>query len=224
VAEIEQSQYIENPETIALQSFTQIRRELAAANYHFEPPIADVVERIIHSTADFDFAENTRLSSGAVEAGVGALQRGCPILCDVNMVRVGINRSRVERLGGSIHCFVAEPETRLRARDAHSTRSAMGIRLAAERNLLNESIVAVGNAPTALYETIRLVSQGFRPALIIGVPVGFVSTAESKDSLTELSVVPWITTLGRKGGSPVAVAVVNALLRLAADAPATEVD
>ena len=217
-------QYLENPEAIAARSFAQIRRELAAANYHFEPPLADVVERIIHSTADFDFADITRSSAGAIEAGVRALQDGCAVVCDVNMVRVGINKPRVERLGGTVHCLVAEADTRRRAELAQITRSAMGMRLAAEQGLLADSVVAIGNAPTALYELIRLVVEGTRPALIIGVPVGFVSTAESKFALTQITEVPWITTVGRKGGSAVAVATVNALLRLAANAPASEVN
>jgi precorrin-8X/cobalt-precorrin-8 methylmutase len=96
--------------------------------------------------------------------------------------------------------------------------------LAAEQGLLDGSIVAIGNAPTALYEVIRLMSEGVRPALVIGVPVGFVSTAESKTALMQVTTVPWIVTVGRKGGSTVAVAIVNALLRLAADVPATETD
>ncbi len=100
----------------------------------------------------------------------------------------------------------------------------MGIRLAAENGWLDNGLVLIGNAPTALYEVINLVDQGLRPALIVGVPVGFVSTVESKNALTQVTAVPWITTIGRKGGSPVAVAIVNALLRLAIDAPATEVD
>jgi precorrin-8X/cobalt-precorrin-8 methylmutase len=216
--------YPYNPETIAADSFTLIRRELQATGYHFNPPIADIIERIIHSTADFEFAKITRFSPGAIAAGIEALQRGCPITCDVNMVRVGISRPRVAKLGGSIHCFVTDPETRERAQAANTTRSAMGIRRAAEQGLLANGIVVIGNAPTALYETIQVVTKDARPALIIGVPVGFVSTVESKAALTAITTIPWITTVGRKGGSPVAVAIVNALLRLATNAPAKAID
>lgn len=216
--------YPGNPETIAADSFGLIRRELQAAGYHFDPPVAAVIERIIHSTADFEFARNTRFSPGAITAGIQALKRGCPLTCDVNMVRVGISRPRVAALDGSIHCLVAEPETRARAQAANTTRSAMGIRRAAEQGLLANGIVVIGNAPTALYEAIQLASEDAPPALIVGVPVGFVSTVESKAALTAMTTVPWITTVGRKGGSPVAVAIVNALLRLAIDAPATAVD
>ncbi len=212
------------PADITAGSFQLIRRELAAAGYQFEPPQAAVIERIIHSTADFDFAQTTRFSLNAIEAGREALRRGRAVVCDVNMVRVGISQPRVATLGGSLHCFVAEPETRQRAEAEATTRSALGIRLAAERGLIEGGLVVIGNAPTALYEAIRLVEAGARPALIVGVPVGFVSTVESKEALTQVTAVPWITTLGRKGGSPVAVAIVNALLRLAVDTAATEVD
>ncbi len=216
--------YNNNPQTIAHDSFAQIRHELAQAGHHFEAPLVDIVERIIHSTADFDFADTIRLSPEAIIAGVTALQKGCPIICDVNMVRVGISQPRVADLGGTLHCFVAEPETRQRARTDGTTRSVMGMRRAAEQGLLEHSIAVIGNAPTALYEVIELANHSYQPALIIGVPVGFVSTVESKEVLTRVTNVPWITSLGRKGGSPVAVAIVNALLRLAIDAPATDVD
>jgi precorrin-8X/cobalt-precorrin-8 methylmutase len=216
--------YPHQPEAIARDSFALIRQELQAAGYRFAPPLADIVERIIHSTADFDFAELLRLSPGAIEAGLEALRRGCAVVCDVNMVRVGISEPRLAQLGGSLHCFVADPEARQRAEAGGTTRSAAGIRLAAERNLLSGGIIVVGNAPTALFEILNLVAEGHHPALIVGVPVGFVSTAESKTALMAQTFVPWMVTVGRKGGSPVAVAIVNALLRLAAEAPATEVD
>jgi precorrin-8X/cobalt-precorrin-8 methylmutase len=218
------SLYPHQPEAIARDSFALIRQELQAAGYSFEPPLADIVERVIHSTADFEFAELLRLSPGAIEAGLQALRQGCALICDVNMVRVGVSAPRLAGLGGSLHCFVAEPEVRARAEAAGTTRSAAGIRLAADKGLLAGSLVVIGNAPTALFETLNLVAEGHRPALIVGVPVGFVSTAESKAALMTLEEVPWLVTMGRKGGSPVAVAIINALLRLAAEAPATEVD
>jgi precorrin-8X/cobalt-precorrin-8 methylmutase len=140
------------------------------------------------------------------------------------MVRVGISERRLAALGGASYCFVADEATRRRAELDQITRSASGIRMAAERGLLTGGIVAIGNAPTALYEIIKLVEAGVRPALVIGVPVGFVSTAESKAALMEVTSVPWIVTAGRKGGSTVAVAIVNALLRLATHAEAGEVD
>jgi precorrin-8X/cobalt-precorrin-8 methylmutase len=134
------------------------------------------------------------------------------------MVRVGISAQRLGALGGMLHCFIDDEKVRERATAAGSTRSTQSMRLAAERGTLAGSIVAVGNAPTALYEVIRLAREGVRPALVVGVPVGFVGTAESKAALMELPGVPWIVTTGYKGGSTIAVAAVNALLRLATDA------
>jgi len=216
--------YIRDPATIAADSFAIIRAELTERGCQFEPSLAAVVERIIHSTADFDFAVITRTSPGAIEAGVRALRAACPVITDVHMVRAGISTLRLAALGGAVHCFVADEVTRQRAQAAQVTRSAIGIRLAAEHGLLTGSIVAIGNAPTALYEVIRCIEEGLRPALVIGVPVGFVSTAESKEALMQVTEVPWLVTVGRKGGSTVAVAIVNALLRLAGDLPATEID
>lgn len=218
------AKYIQNPTAIAADSFSLIRAELKAAGFQFEPSLADVIERIIHSTADFDFAAITQTSSGAIEAGVQALRVGCTVVTDVHMVRVGISAQRLAALGGAAHCFVADEVTRQRARAAQITRSAIGIRLAAEQGLLEGGLVVIGNAPTALYEVIRCIEEGARPALVVGVPVGFVSTVESKTTLMQLTAVPWIVTVGRKGGSTVAVAIVNALLRLAINSPATEVD
>jgi len=215
---------VNHARSIAERSFTIIRAELAARGTRLAPPLDAVVERIIHSTADFEFATITRASSGAVEAGVDALRGGRQVVTDVQMVRAGISAARLAALGGLAHCFVAEEETRRRAAAECTTRSAMGIRVAAERGLLEGGIVAIGNAPTALDEIVRLIGMGARPALVIGVPVGFVGTAESKAALMRVASVPWIATDGRKGGSPVAVAVVNALLRLAAGADASEID
>lgn len=217
-------QHTQQPSTITSRSFEIIRRELRDAGYAYAPAEAAVVERIVHSTADFDFAEITRIGANAIEAGVAALRAGCAVVTDVNMIRVGISSRRVSALAGSLHCFVADPETRQRAEVAGTTRSAMGMRIAAERELVNGGIVVIGNAPTALFEVIRLAEEGVRPALIVGVPVGFVGAVESKQALTAVEAVPWITTEGRKGGSPVAVAIVNALLRLASGVPATDVD
>jgi len=210
------------PESIAADSFTIIRRHLDAQGYAFDPLTLALVERIIHSTADFEFAELVRNSPGAIEAGVQALRSGCAVLTDVHMVRVGISAQRLGALGGAVHCLVDDPEVHRRATATGSTRTTQSMRLAAERGLLADSIVAIGNAPTALYEVIQLVHQGVRPALVVGVPVGFVGTAESKAALMNLTSVPWLVTSGNKGGSTIAVATVNALLRLAADASNAE--
>ncbi len=215
---------MKTPAGIAADSFAIIRHELQARSLAFEPPLDAVIERIIHSSADFEFAELTRVSPGAIEAGIAALRAGSSVITDVQMARVGISAPRLSHFGGSAYCFVADEKVRQRAAAEGVTRSALGMRLAAERGLLTEGIVAVGNAPTALNEIIRLIESGKRPALIVGTPVGFVGTVESKLALMEQTVVPWVVTTGYKGGSTIAVAIVNALLRLAMGAPATETD
>lgn len=214
---------MQTPEAIATESFAIIQRHLQAEGHTFEPHVAAVIERIIHSQGDFEFATLTRTSPAAIDAGLQALRSGCSIVTDVQMVRVGINAQRLTALGCQAHCFVTNADIQERAATAGTTRSAMGMQVAAERGLLEGGIVAIGNAPTALHAVLRLVEEAdVRPALIIGVPVGFVGTAESKASLMEITSVPWLVTTGTKGGSTVAVAVVNALLRLAMDELSTD--
>ncbi|NJN65596.1 MAG: precorrin-8X methylmutase [Chloroflexaceae bacterium] len=210
------------PAAIAADSFAIIRQRLTEMGHRFDPPMAVVVERIIHSTADFEFADLVRASPGALQAGKTALLAGCPIITDVNMVKVGISTPRLTRLGNVTYCFVASEEVQKRAEAEGTTRSALGMRAAAEHSLMRDSIVAVGNAPTALYEVVRLIQAGERPALVIGVPVGFVGTTESKAALMEQTTVPWIVTTGCKGGSTIAVAMLNALLRLATEGSNSE--
>lgn len=207
-----------HPHTIAAESFAIIRQGLVERGTTLALPLAAVVERIIHTTADFEFVELVQASPGAVEAGVDALQAGCAVIADVHMVRVGIGATRLAGLGGSLHCLIDDQEVTERARATGTTRGAQSMRLAAERGLLDGSIVAIGNAPTALDEVVRLIEQGARPALVVGVPVGFVGAAESKAALAEVTTVPWLVTTGRKGGSTIAVATINALLRLAVGA------
>jgi precorrin-8X/cobalt-precorrin-8 methylmutase len=212
------------PERIAGESFAIIRAELAALGLRVDPPLQAIVERVIHSTADFEFATITRASEGAVEVGLAALRGGCALLTDVRMVQVGVSQPRLRTLGGSLACLIDEPEVRGRAEAEATTRSALAIRLAHERGLLDGAVVAIGNAPTALLELLRLADMGAKPALIVGVPVGFVNTVESKEALMRRADLAWIATAGRKGGSTVAAAIVNALLRQAAGASNAEVD
>ena len=217
--------YEQNPTKITEDSFTQIRSELAQRNKTFDQLHAPIIERMIHSSADFDFADITHFSDGAVAAGISALQAGCPIVTDVNMIRIGISVPRVTALDCSLHCLVADPKTHERALHHDTTRSAMGMRIAHEWELLDGGVIVIGNAPTALYEVLRLIDeQNATPALIIGVPVGFVNVAESKAALMQTNRIPWIATQGRKGGSPVAVGIVNALLRMAQGVAKTETD
>ncbi|OPZ63839.1 MAG: Precorrin-8X methylmutase [bacterium ADurb.Bin478] len=147
----------------------------------------------------------------AISNGINAIRSGCRILTDVQMTAVGISQPYLQRFSCSVRCAVAEPETALLARQAGITRSAAAIRRMAGD--LKNSIVALGNAPTALFEVLSQVQKGYPPALVVGVPVGFVNAAESKAALSE-SDLSYITVRGRKGGSTVAVAIMNALLRL----------
>ena len=199
------------PHEIEEESFRIIRSELGT--HRFSPAEEAIVVRMIHATGDFDFRDITRFHPQAVASGVEALRRGCVIVTDVRMVEVGIAAEWLERLGGRIVCDIGHAEVREQAKAMRTTRSTLAMR----RNAPNMAggIVAIGNAPTALLEVIRLVHEdGLRPALVVGVPVGFVNAAESKEELLSLDV-PYITTVGRKGGSTVAVAAINALLRLA---------
>jgi precorrin-8X/cobalt-precorrin-8 methylmutase len=210
------------PHEIERESFRIIRAELGPHSFS-EAELA-VVVRAIHATGDFDFAHIIRFHPEAIASGVAALRRGATVATDVAMVQAGIAGDLLARFGGRTLCDIRAPEVYALAQAAGLTRSAAAMRRNAAH--LHAGIVAIGNAPTALLEVLRLVrAEGIRPALIVGVPVGFVNAAESKDALMQLADgrpewdVPYITTVGRKGGSTVAVAIVNALLRLAAAEP-----
>ncbi|HSM94239.1 MAG TPA: precorrin-8X methylmutase [Anaeromyxobacteraceae bacterium] len=200
---------------IEAESFRIIEAELPDHGFAAAP--WRVVRRMVHATADLDFARNAVAAAGAVEAGAGALARGAPIVCDVRMIAAGLSSERLGRLGVTVHCLLSDPEVAARAREAGITRSAEAMRLAHRRGLLDGAVVAIGNAPTALFEVIRLVrEEGARPALVVGVPVGFVGAAESKEAALALPV-PHVVVRGRKGGTPAAVAALHALLDLAAE-------
>jgi precorrin-8X/cobalt-precorrin-8 methylmutase len=178
-----------------------------------------VVRRVIHATADFEFKELLRFHGDAVRAGVSALRRGCPIVVDVKMIEVGLNANRLAAYGCQVHSFISDDDVIRVAQEKNTTRAAEAMRKARRTGLLGGAIVAIGNAPTALLELARLSgeSASARPALVVGVPVGFVSAADSKEAILKAGV-PSIVALGRKGGSPVAVAVIHALLLLSAEA------
>ncbi len=173
-----------------------------------------IVRRVIHATADFEMKTLIRIHPRAIEAGVAALRGGCPVLVDVKMIGVGLNEARLSAYGCKVHGFISDNDV-IAAASAHdTTRAIESIRKAHRLGLLDGAVVAVGNAPTALLEVVRLArEEGVRPALVIGVPVGFVSAAESKEALMATDV-PFIVVSGRKGGSPIAVAIVHALLLL----------
>ncbi|RME28191.1 MAG: precorrin-8X methylmutase [Deltaproteobacteria bacterium] len=201
-------------------SFDIVDRE--AWPHDFDPPRWEVVRRIIHATADFEYKHLTRFSADAIDSGVSALRAGAPIYVDVKMIRVGLNARRLAHFGCDVHCFVSDDDVIATARAEDSTRSAVGVAKAWRQGLIDGGIVAIGNAPTALLELIRLVrDEGARPALVIGMPVGFVNAAESKEALLDLEhdgrAPPFVITRGRKGGSTVVVAALHALMSIAAE-------
>lgn len=174
------------------------------------PEVAAVVKRVIHTTADLDYAENLVFSQGAVEKGLQALRSGCSIVTDTSMAMAGINKTILGKLGGEVHCFIADADVAEEAKRRGVTRAVVSMERAAGLN--RPCIFAIGNAPTALLELCRLMDEGrLEPALVIGVPVGFVNVVESKEALLERSV-PSIVARGRKGGSNVAAAICNALM------------
>jgi len=168
-----------------------------------------VVTRVVHATGDPGLAIRLQFSPGALESGRRALSLGAPVFTDVNMVRAGVEPS-LRRIGVEVSCLVDTPRARERAQAEAITRSAAALRELGSR--LDGSVVAIGNAPTALLELVRLADQGIEPALVVGVPVGFVAAAESKRQLMD-SALPYATLPGLRGGTPIAVAIVNALAR-----------
>ena len=207
------------PERIESESFRiidsgieEMRKHQPGAVPDFNPDEYQVVRRIIHATGDFEFLKNVRFGNGAVRAGLEAIRTGKNILVDVNMALMGVSATILEKFGGRVICRIGQEETAALAAEQGLTRSEAAIMRAVSDNI---GIVAIGNAPTALLKTMELVENGlFAPDLVVGVPVGFVNAAESKEILVT-KPWPFITTLGSKGGTPVAVAAVNALLRLA---------
>lgn len=172
-----------------------------------DPDIRAIVRRVVHATADFSFARTLRVHREAVSAGVRAIEAGRPIVCDVRMLQAGITRVR-----GEVLCAIGREDVADRARLAGSTRAAAAMELSSEH--LDGAIVAVGNAPTALWKILEMARTGGpRPALVVGLPVGLVGARESKQALFESDLV-YVTNVGPRGGSPVAAAAVNALAGL----------
>ena len=201
------------PADIERTSLSIITAELAELGLTPPPETAPVVKRVIHTTADFDYAQNLRFTPGAVAAGVAALRAGTPIVTDTNMALAGITKPGLKKLGSSALCYMAEPEVAAAAKAAGTTRAVASMHRAAAEH--PGAILAVGNAPTALLTIAELIEAGLRPALVIGVPVGFVNVVESKELFLGSSR-PHIIARGRKGGSTVAAAICNALLYQAA--------
>ncbi len=171
-----------------------------------------ILQRVIHATGDFTIADHIVFQNDPVSAAITAIKAGGNILTDVNMVASGVSSNILSTFGGQVYCGVSEAETAQVAKDLGITRSDAAMRRYSDKNI---AIAAIGNAPTALLSIIRLMEKGeMNPAVIVGVPVGFVNAAESKE-LLKLQHVPAITITGRRGGSPIAAAICNALLRLA---------
>ena len=194
-------------------SMKMIEEEVGEHNYNKkEWPI---VRRIIHSTADFDFVGKNKLffHKDAVKSGINALQNGCSIVVDVNGVIGLLNKQNPKDFGNKIVCKISDSKIMELAKKENKTRSEVSMRQSISE--MEGGIVAIGNAPTALLEIIQMVKEGIvKPALIIGIPVGFICASESKEELRKLEQVPFITNLGRKGGSSSAAAIINALYKL----------
>lgn len=196
------------PAEIEKRSFEIITEELGDRT--FSPEIAPIVKRVIHTSADFDYADNLVFSEGVVPRALDAIRGGAHIVTDTSMVRAGINKKLLAQFGGEVHCFIADADVAAEAKARGVTRSAVCMERAAGLDV--PVIFAIGNAPTALIELCRLMELGkLRPELVIGVPVGFVNVVESKE-LVIASGAPHIVARGRKGGSNIAAAIVNALL------------
>ena len=169
-----------------------------------------VIKRVIHTTADFDYVDNLAFSDHAVEKGIAALRAGCDIVTDTQMAKAGINKTILASLGGEVHCFMSDADVAAEAKERGVTRAFVSMERAAA--LEKPCIFAIGNAPTALIKLYDMIKAGeIAPALVIGVPVGFVNVVESKEMFMELDT-PYIVAKGRKGGSNVAAAIVNALM------------
>ncbi|MBW1698280.1 MAG: precorrin-8X methylmutase [Deltaproteobacteria bacterium] len=200
------------PKEIESLSFKIIDRE--AGDHGFSDSQWPIVKRMIHASADFEYMETVRFHPRAVESGINAIRQGKPILTDTRMAQAGIRKETVHRFGGSVICLIdVESVTKIAAKTG-TTRAKVAVDEAIDH--MEGSIYVVGNAPTALIRLVELAEQKrINPALIVGFPVGFVNAAESKAALMKLDI-PYITNVGRKGGSSVAASVVNALLHMAA--------
>lgn len=197
-----------DPKKIEKKSFKIIDDELWYLR--FKGLKKKLVYRAVHTTADFEYADILKIDDNVEEAFNAAVENGGNIICDTNMVYSGINKSGIKQLDLDVHCFISDLDIGLEAKELNITRSMVSMRKAA--SLFQNAIFAIGNAPTALYEVIRLKEEGLcDPALVIGVPVGFVGAAESKEKLRE-SGITQISTEGRKGGSPIAASLLNALI------------
>ncbi|WP_320047694.1 precorrin-8X methylmutase [uncultured Ilyobacter sp.] len=204
--------YIKVPMDIEKRSFEIITEELGEKNKLFTEEQAPVIKRLVHTTADFEYADITEFSEGVIEKAMEAIKGGSKIYCDTSMIVNGLSKKNLERFGCVPYSMVSDPEVARVAKERGVTRSMVGMEKAAKDP--ETKIYLIGNAPTALFTLKELVEKGEaeKPALVIGVPVGFVGAAESKEALKEMKDIPYIITRGRKGGSTVAVAALHGIL------------
>ncbi len=201
--------FIKKPMDIENRSMEIIAPYLEGLNLDEEA--TKVYSRIIHAAGDVEYAPIIRLHPEAIACAKEALQRGCNIYTDVEMVRTGINKRKLSSFGGQVFCRVADQQVAEIAAKHGITRSMAAMRSFGHD--MDGAIIAIGNAPTALFEVLRMVrEENLRPAAIVGIPVGFVGAADSKAELAENGIVPYVTVEGTKGGSPIAAAVVNAIM------------
>lgn len=199
------------PQQIEGRSFEMIDEEIGEHPYTEEQ--YPIVRRVIHASADFELGKSMVFHPDAIQAGIQAIRGGKKVVADVQMVQVGVSKSRIEKYGGEVKVYISDPDVMEEAKRLNTTRAIISMRKAIKE--ADGGIFAIGNAPTALLELIRLVKEGeAKPGLVIGLPVGFVSAAESKEELAKLDI-PYITNVGRKGGSTVTVAALNAISLLA---------
>lgn len=200
---------IKDPGEIERKSMSIIEESLPELG-NFPPAEREIIKRVIHTTGDLACVAMVKISPGSVEAGLEAIRRGFPILTDVNMLKTGLMAGRMNIFGVKAHCLISDPEVIQESKKSGLTRAMVAMKKGA--SLAQRGIVAVGNAPTALFELCRMIREGeARPALVVGTPVGFVGAAESKEKLMETGV-HYITMPGTRGGSTIAASIVNALL------------
>ena len=195
------------PMEIEKRSFEIIESELP---HPIDPALAPIIKRVIHTSADFDYADNLCFSEDVVAKAHEAIKNGACIVTDTQMAKAGINKKNLAKYGGEVYCFIADEDVAKAAKEQGTTRSAASMDKAAA--LGKPLIFAIGNAPTALVRICELIDEGkLKPELVIGVPVGFVNVVQSKEMIMQRPV-PYIVARGRKGGSNVAACIVNALL------------
>lgn len=197
-----------NPNEIEKRSFEILSSILG--DRKFRPEHEPIVKRVIHTTADFEYADIVNISDDAVESAFYSIKEGCSLVTDTKMAAAGINKKNLSKYGGQVYCFMDDEEIADEAKTRNVTRASLCMERAVKDSSIK--IFVIGNAPTALIRLYELINEGVAdPALVIGVPVGFVNVVESKDLIKKLKV-PYIISEGRKGGSNVAAAIVNAIL------------